>query len=104
VKILFDNNVPLYLLPEFPDASTAYREGWQELTNGRLLEVAEAAGFALLITLDQGFETQQSLVGKSISIATLKPGDQSRDSFIRIAKALAEGLDDIGPGTVVSLD
>ena len=102
MKVLFDNNVPLYLLDTFPGASTAYREGWHELTNGRLLEVAQRAGFALLITLDRGFETQQSLVGKSISVAILKPNDQSRDAFIKVAQALAARLDGIGQGVVIS--
>jgi hypothetical protein len=99
---LLDNNVPLYLLDIFPGASTAYREGWHELTNGRLLEVAENAGFSLLITLDRGLETQQSLVGKSISVAILKPSDQSRDSFIKVAKTLAARLEEIGQGVVIS--
>ncbi len=63
MKILFDNNVPTYLLSVFPGSTTAYREGWHELTNGKLLATAEGAGFTLLITLDRGFDTQQTLSG-----------------------------------------
>ena len=104
MKILLDNNVPLYLLSTFPGSSTAYREGWHELANGRLLEAAESAGFTLLITLDRGFETQQSLAGKRISVAILKPSHQSRDSFIRVAESLAAKLAEIGTGFLVTLD
>ncbi|MEQ1932896.1 MAG: DUF5615 family PIN-like protein [Fimbriimonadaceae bacterium] len=104
MKILFDNNVPLYLLSTFPGASTAYREGWHELSNGRLLETAESAGFTLLITLDRGFQTQQTISGRSISVAILKPPEQSRDSFLRVAEVLLAGLDKLGSGMVLSFE
>lgn len=103
MNILFDNNVPVYLLDEFSTASTAFREGWHELANGNLLTVAEEAGFTLLITLDRGFETQQSLSGRSTSVAILRPAAQSRDSFKAVARKLAQAIQSIEPGQVVSL-
>jgi hypothetical protein len=41
------------------------------LKNGRLLEVAEAAGFDVLITADQSIPEQQNLSERSISILIL---------------------------------
>jgi predicted nuclease of predicted toxin-antitoxin system len=103
MKILFDNNVPLYLLTLFPGASTAYREGWHALANGSLLSLAETAGFSLLITMDRGFETQQSLKGRSISVAILKPGNQSRSSVESAAQRLAEAIKNLGPGELIAV-
>ena len=45
--------------------------GWETLSNGRLLEQAEANGFETLVTVDQGLRFQQNLVGRSISVCVL---------------------------------
>ena len=41
------------------------------LKNGRLLEAAEAAGFDILITVDQNIPDQQNLSQRSIAIVIL---------------------------------
>jgi hypothetical protein len=38
------------------------------LKNGQLLEAAEAAGFDVVITVDQNIPDQQNLAGRSISL------------------------------------
>jgi len=45
---------------------TAYERGWQSLTNGELLQAAEAAGFELLVTTDQNLRHQQNLANRRI--------------------------------------
>ena len=57
MRMLFDHNTPLplrYSLIGHEVATTAER-GWERLTNGKLLEAAEAAAFKLLLTADKGF-------------------------------------------------
>lgn len=103
MKILFDNNVPTYLLSGLHghDITTAFREGWHELANGKLLLAAEQAGFSLLVTLDGGFRHQQNLKGRRISVALLEPVDQSRESMLAVFADLLEKLDDIPEGTIL---
>jgi hypothetical protein len=40
--------------------------------NGRLLSLAEAAGFDLFLTLDKGIQHQQNLAGRNIAILIVR--------------------------------
>ena len=57
---------------------TAYERGWSELLNGQLLTEAEAAGYELLITTDQGIRYQQNWTGRSIAVLVLSTNDWTR--------------------------
>ena len=62
MRILLDHNTPAplrYALSGYQVEST-YERGWAELTNGELLALAEADGFDLLITTDNGIRYQQN--------------------------------------------
>ena len=77
MRILFDHNAPAPLrdyLPNYTIATTAER-GWQRLTNGRLLDAAEEAGFDILLTADKGFRHQQNLTHRRIAIVLLSRGN-----------------------------
>lgn len=106
MKILFDNNVPLYVSPVFKDheVRTAYRMGWAALQNGRLLEAAETGGFQLLLTLDRGFRHQQRLDHRTLAVAILMASDQSRESILDAAGRLLERLDEALPGEILVVD
>ena len=55
MKILFDQGTPAPLRRFLSghEIRTAYEMGWQSLQNGDLLERAQTAGFAAIITTDQ---------------------------------------------------
>ena len=55
MRILFDQGTPVPLRHALTDHSvaTAYEMGWSRLSNGDLLDAAEARPFDLLITTDQ---------------------------------------------------
>jgi hypothetical protein len=55
VTILFDQGTPAPLRRFLSghEIRTAYEMGWQSLQNGDLLERAQTAGFAAIITTDQ---------------------------------------------------
>ena len=75
--ILFDNGTPRTLARYLIDQHTvteARARGWEELENGELLNVAEAAGFQVLVTRDKNLAYQQSLVGRRIAIVALGKG------------------------------
>ena len=54
MHILFDNGTPRQLRYQLlgHEVETCRERGWDRLTNGELLDQAEAAGFELLITTD----------------------------------------------------
>ena len=66
MRVLFDQAAPVPIRPFLIGhrVSTAAREGWSELDNGHLLNVAEAAGFDVLLTTDTNIRYQQNLKGR----------------------------------------
>src|SRR3954454_14533493 len=82
MRLLFDECVDerLRLLFEGYDCETARFANLAGLKNGRLLDAAEAAGFDVLITVDQNIPDQQNLDGRRISLVILcGPTNRLRD-------------------------
>ncbi len=71
--ILLDQSVPRALgaLLTGHTAMTAASQGWEEFTNGALMEAANAAGFALLITRDKSIIYQQNMKSMQIGLIVL---------------------------------
>jgi hypothetical protein len=75
--VLFDNGTPRTLARFLIDHHTvteARARGWEELENGELLRVAEAAGFEVLVTTDKNLRYQQNLTGRAIALVVLGQG------------------------------
>jgi predicted nuclease of predicted toxin-antitoxin system len=75
--VLFDNGTPRTLARYLIDhhaVTEARARGWDELENGELLTVAEAAGFEVLVTTDKNLSYQQSLAGRKIAVVVLGQG------------------------------
>jgi predicted nuclease of predicted toxin-antitoxin system len=73
MKVLFDQNVPRRLRRSLfgHEVKTAREQEWDWLRNGRLLQVAEEAGFDVFITADRNLAYQQNLEGRKIAIIEL---------------------------------
>lgn len=73
MRILFDQGTPAplrqHLAPH--EVETAYERGWSTLKNGELLQAAEDAGFAVLVTTDMNLKYQQNLAARRIAIVVL---------------------------------
>jgi predicted nuclease of predicted toxin-antitoxin system len=105
MRLLIDECVDerLRLLFPGPDCRTARFANLAGLKNGRLLEAAEAAGFDVLITVDQSIPDQQNLTGRRISVVVLRgPTNRLRD-LEPLAPAAVSALRSIGPGAVVRI-
>ena len=91
MRILFDQGVPAPLRQHLPEHSidTAAERGWGTVTNGQLLDLAEAGGYELLITTDQSMRYQQNLTelpfGVLVLMATAWPNVRQRVETIRSA-------------------
>jgi hypothetical protein len=63
MRVLFDHGTPAPLRQHLTghSASKARDEGWNELSNGDLLNAAETASFEVLVTTDKNIRYQQNL-------------------------------------------
>ncbi len=73
MRVLFDQSTPAPLRFHLKaHAVTEARErGWDRLVNGELLDVAEEAGFEVLLTADKNLLYQQNLTNRKISIVVI---------------------------------
>jgi hypothetical protein len=75
--VLFDHGTPRTLARFLIDQHTvteARARGSQEVENGELLALAEAAGFEVLVTTDQNLSYQQNLKDRNIALVVLGKG------------------------------
>lgn len=72
-RVLLDHNVPAPLRRYLSKHAvrTAADEGWGQISNGDLIDRAEAAGFHVLLTCDQNINYQQNLTKRVISLVVL---------------------------------
>jgi len=63
MRILFDNGTPRGLARLLGEHTVeeARAHGWEELSNGELIDAAEQAGFEVLLTTDRNIQYQQNL-------------------------------------------
>jgi hypothetical protein len=105
MKLLIDECVDERLRLLFPghECQTARFANLAGLKNGRLLEAAEAAGFDVLITVDQNIPDQQNLTRRSIALVILcGRTNRLRDLEILVPAAIS-AVDSIRAGDVVKV-
>ena len=105
MRLLIDECADERLRLLFPghDCQTARFVKLAGLKNGRLLDAAEAAGFDVLIIVDQNIPDQQNLAGRTISMIILcAPTNRLRDLEPLVASAISS-LGSIGPGQVLRI-
>ncbi len=104
MRILFDHGTPSGIAGALSghDVTEAIERGWDRISNGELLNLAEAAGFDVLLTTDKQIRYQQNLTGRRIAIVVL--GNSTwrvvRLHLDRIAMVLAEAT----PGSYAEVD
>jgi len=73
MRILFDHGTPSGIARALSehDVTEAIDRGWEKISNGELLAVAEQEGFDLLLTTDKNIRHQQNLSARKIGIVVL---------------------------------
>ena len=84
------------------DVHTVVYEGWNSLSNGALLTAAEAAGFDVLVTADQGIRYQQNLTGRKIAIVVLSTNELNL--VVAHAAKLVAAINTVKAGSLVAVD
>lgn len=102
--ILFDHGTPrgIARFLEGHTVKEARAQGWDRLTNGELLLVAEQSGFDVLLTTDQNLRYQQNLEGRKLAIIVL---GKARWRLIRACISnVVEAVNNAKPGTYFEVD
>jgi len=105
MRLLIDECVDESLRHRFPDheCETARFANMAGLKNGSLLDAAEAAGFDVLLTVDQSIPDQQNLAGRSISLLILcAPTNRLRDLEPLVPAAIS-ALSTVKRGSIVRI-
>lgn len=102
--VLFDQGTPVPIRPFLigHTVKTAAEQGWSTLSNGNLLNAAEAAGFEILVTTDKNFIHQQNLHGRKIAIVAL--GNQQWPVLRVHVQAVVDAVNSALPGSYVLVD
>jgi hypothetical protein len=93
MRVLFDNGVPRGVAGGLLGhrIEEARDHGWDRLSNGALLDAAQAGGFDVFVTTDRGIRHQQNLTGRTIAIVALTKASWPliRNQLSTIAGAVA---------------
>ena len=105
MKVLIDECVDERLRLLFPghECQTARFANLAGLKNGRLLEAAEAAGFDVLITVDQNIPDQQNLSQRSIALVTLCGRTNRLKDVALLVPAAISAIGSIRAGDVIRI-
>ena len=102
MRLLFDENMPQALRHDLTghDCNHVRRLGWRGIENGDLLTKAETAGFDVLITLDKGIPSEQTMLGRRIAVFVLLPAGQGSKNIRLFAGEILVALASVSEGEV----
>ena len=105
MRILLDECVDERLRHLFHqhDCQSARFAGFAGLKNGALLSAAEAAGFEVIVTVDQHIPDQQSLANRHISLLILRGRTNRLADLKSLVPAALRALVSMRRGQVVNL-
>jgi hypothetical protein len=104
MRILFDHGTPSGIAKALAghEVTEAVERGWDRISNGELLKLAEAAGFELLLTTDKRIRYQQNLTNRKIAILVL---GNSRWRIVRLyLDRIVLALTAATPGSYAEVD
>lgn len=98
MRILLDQGLPRGLAASLRshDVTEGRALNWERISNGALLNLAEDAGFNVLLTTDRNVRYQQNLADRKISIVVLGQSPwwlvrQHLDAIVAAVNAAAPG-------------
>jgi len=103
MKLLLDECMPLDFRHCFPQHEVHSAE-WADLKgkkNGELIRAAEAAGYQVLLTVDQGLPRRQNLRGRTFSVILLRSRTSQLEDLLPLVGLVLVALEKIEPGEVL---
>ena len=78
------------------------RGGWEELSTGELIDVAEQAGFEVMVTTDKNIRYQQNLEARKIALVVL---EHSQWPMVKlVAATIVAAVNAAEPGSYIEVD
>lgn len=106
MRVLLDECVPHQIRPLLVghDAWTVRRMGWSGIKNGALLALMTAAGFEVLLTIDQNLRHQQNLAAAGVAVVIMDAPPNRLPNLIPLVPAVLTVLAvPINPGDVIEV-
>ena len=102
--MLLDECIPRRLRRELPghEVRTVNEMGWSGVKNGPLLRRA-AQEFDVFLTVDQGVEYQQNLLGLDLALIVMVATSNDIDDLRPLMPQLRETLSDASPGILLKV-
>ena len=102
-QVLFDHCAPLKLRRHLPGHAidAAKDNGWEQKTNGELLDLAEDAGYVILVTADDDMRYQQDFARRKIGVVVLQDARWPR--VATHASEILKAIDETGPGQITEV-
>ena len=102
--ILFDDGTPAPLRYALKGHTVveAIERAWDRLTNGELIDAAEAAGFEVLLTTDKNMRYQQNLKGRKIAFVVL--GNQQWPTLRHHIEEVVSAVNAATPGRYAEVE
>jgi hypothetical protein len=104
MRILFDHGTPSGVAASLKghEVTEAIERGWDRISNGELLGLAEAEGFDLLLTTDKRIRYQQNLTSRKI--ATLVLGNSTWPVVRLFLDRISLAVNEVKPGSYGQVD
>jgi predicted nuclease of predicted toxin-antitoxin system len=105
MKVLLDECLPLDFRHSFPtiQVHTAQWAGFKGKKNGELLEAAEAAGYDVLLTVDQGIPHQHRRGDRRLAVVVLHSSTNQLQDLLPLVDRIVQVLANIQPGETVAV-
>jgi hypothetical protein len=104
MRVLFDHGTPSGVAGSLSghEVTEAIERGWDRISNGALLNVAEAAGFDVLLTTDKRIRYQQNLRGRKLAVVVL--GNSTWRVVRLYLDRIASAVNEATPGSYAEVD
>jgi len=103
MKVLLDECLPVDFRHSFleHETHTVVWAGLKGKKNGEFLREADAAGYDVLVTIDQAIPRQQRDPGRRLSILVLRAATNQLEDLVPLAAPIKRALERIGHGEIV---
>lgn len=103
MKVLLDENLPHDLRHFLPghEVATVTFMGWNGIGNGRLLTLAAANGFEVLVSKDAGLPFEQNLENLPVAVVVIRAPSNALQDIQPVIPALLEALSSLTVKAVV---
>ena len=85
------------------DCETNRYAGLKSMTNGRLLDAAEQAGFEVLITVDRNMQYQQTLRERKMALVILEARTTNIEDLLALVPDVLTALQALKSGDIVRI-